>query len=325
MKIPKIRWTSIPTSQLLETFRMMYSFYIDKFRNVFPKNIDINLTAKCNLACTFCWGPDHLMDDGLTTRDWFFTLAFFRAFGTRSVVFTGGEPLLRKDLAQILSYAKSIGYRTTLSSNTLLLPRRYKDILQFVDDIGIPLDGENSKINKEMRAGNLSKWESFFDTLDILKLYPEIETTVRTVVSKKNIKGISGIGDLLYPYNNVIDRWKLYQFSPFSYGEINKDAYEITTEKFASIVNEVDSRYHARLNFDIQTQKSESAYGRYVFIDPRGKIYGVNSELNYTNAGSIMDNDLLQLIHGISKVFTKDKNNIHATKYSINHKTKVTL
>src|SRR5437762_732284 len=105
--------------------------------SVFPTSIDINPTAKCNLSCSFCWGPNHTIEDGLSTADWKAVLSFFTTYGTSSVVLTGGEPLIRRDLAEIVRFAKrNLGLHLTLSTNTLLLKKKAPDVLAYVDEIG---------------------------------------------------------------------------------------------------------------------------------------------------------------------------------------------
>lgn len=87
----------------------------------FPRSIDINPTAKCNLDCSFCWGPEHTIEDGLSTAQWKGVIDLFSRRGTNAIVFTGGEPLIRPDIDKLVVYAKEQGMRTTLSTNTLLL------------------------------------------------------------------------------------------------------------------------------------------------------------------------------------------------------------
>src|SRR2546421_7250557 len=92
--------------------------------SLFPRSVDINPTALCNLHCSFCWGPDHTLPDSLTAEDWEQVIRFFAHHGTTAIVFTGGEPLIRKDIGRLLEFAKILGMRVTLSTNTLLLQKR---------------------------------------------------------------------------------------------------------------------------------------------------------------------------------------------------------
>jgi len=55
---------------------------------------------------------------------------------------------MKDGLEDILSYVhRDLGIRTTLSTNGILLKRKAKQILPYVDDIGIPLDGHTMEVN----------------------------------------------------------------------------------------------------------------------------------------------------------------------------------
>jgi radical SAM protein with 4Fe4S-binding SPASM domain len=78
-----------------------------------------NVTRRCNLDCLHCYakggdGPD---GDELTTAEGFALLDDLAAFGAPVVLFSGGEPLLRPDLFELVGRAKSLGLRAVLSTN----------------------------------------------------------------------------------------------------------------------------------------------------------------------------------------------------------------
>lgn len=141
--------------------------------SLFPRSIDINPTAKCNLACEFCWGPDHNISDGLNTNQWKGAIQLFAQNGTDSIVFTGGEPLIRSDIGELIRFAKDQGMRITLSTNTILLKRKASQVLPFVDEVGVPLDGSTKENNSMMRVGNTGAFQSSLEAMDFLsKEYP---------------------------------------------------------------------------------------------------------------------------------------------------------
>lgn len=248
-------------------------------------SIDVNVTARCNLRCTFCWGPDHEIRDALSATEWEKALAFFRAQGVSRVVFTGGEPLLRKDLPRILEYANKIRYRITLSTNGLLLRRRMDDVLPWVHEVGLPLDGSTEERNASMRPGPGSAL-AFGAAVEAANLvaneYPGIELTLRTVVSRVNISDVADIG-------RVVDglpgrpRWKLYQFVPASIGSAHRAEHEVTAEKFGAVFDDV------RLRFPHLNMKSQSAVarvGRYLFVGPEGRLFIPGGPTGYIDVGT---------------------------------------
>jgi 12,18-didecarboxysiroheme deacetylase len=104
-----------------------------------------NLTRRCNLRCIHCYAhaeaapaPDELSyEEGLALLD------DLKAFGTPVVLFSGGEPLMRPDLYDLVRSTVAAGMRAVISTNGTLITRevalRLKDLgLSYV---GISLDG----------------------------------------------------------------------------------------------------------------------------------------------------------------------------------------
>lgn len=275
----------------------------------FPQAIDINPTAKCNLDCSFCWGPDHEIPDGLDTHDWKRTIDFFSKRGTKAVVFTGGEPLLRKDIGELMQHSKQRDLRVTLSTNTLLLARRADVVLPYTDEIGIPMDGSTVENNIRMRLGTRRHFQTVIDSLDFLKeSYPDIEVTVRTVVSAQNIDDLQRIGQVLEERRDTFDRWKIYQFTPVSIGARHKDEHDISPTRFKEATASVLSRFDT---LNAQTYSSDQRIGRYVFIGPEGNVFGVGDDGDYRVVGNFLTMNEGEIYQGIKTLVSPGRNNFH--------------
>ncbi len=80
------------------------------------------VTYRCNASCDFCdiWekpSPYVTIDD--VTQN----LIDLKKLGVKVIDFTGGEPLLHRNLIDFLSEAKRLGFITTVTTNTLLYPK----------------------------------------------------------------------------------------------------------------------------------------------------------------------------------------------------------
>ncbi len=77
-------------------------------------------------------------------------LEALRKLGVFTIEFTGGEPLLRQDLPQILSTSKDMGFHTSLTTNAILFKDLAKDIVPHVDkllfSLDAPLEDEHDRI-----------------------------------------------------------------------------------------------------------------------------------------------------------------------------------
>ena len=74
------------------------------------------LTYRCPLHCVFCYNPvnyDSIKNE-LTTAEWFDVMRQARAMGAVQLGFSGGEPLLRDDLEELVAEAHRLGFYTNL-------------------------------------------------------------------------------------------------------------------------------------------------------------------------------------------------------------------
>ena len=85
------------------------------------------LTYRCPLHCVFCYNPVDFArhEDELSTGDWLRVLRQGRELGAVQLGLSGGEPLLRDDLEEIVAEAKRLGYYSNLlTSGVGLTPTR---------------------------------------------------------------------------------------------------------------------------------------------------------------------------------------------------------
>lgn len=275
-----------------------------------PQTVDANLTGKCNLACNFCWGPEHAMGDVLSTDQWKAVLTQFAEKGTQSAVFTGGEPLLRRDAVELIKFSKEeLGLYITLSTNGML-HGPLKRAIPYIDEIGIPLDGSTKELNARMRLvldpflqttiGSMGHFEKALGAMEIvIENRSAVHLTVRTVVSRINYDDIEEIGELLISYQYEPNRWKLYQFTPTGfYGRESVDEHTISYNLYSEKLNTVKSLFPG---LDVVGLSTEERKGRYFFVMPDGDASTVNSYNNredgheYIHLGNVID-DFEQVI-----------------------------
>ena len=85
------------------------------------------LTYRCPLHCVFCYNPVQLKQASseLTTAEWVEVMRQARQLGAAQLGFSGGEPLLRDDLEELVQEAHRLGYYTNLiTSGVGLTPAR---------------------------------------------------------------------------------------------------------------------------------------------------------------------------------------------------------
>jgi 12,18-didecarboxysiroheme deacetylase len=114
-----------------------------------------NVTRRCNLRCVHCYAhaKDHADEGELTTEQGKSLLDDLAAFGVPVVLFSGGEPLVRKDLPELASHAVGKGMRAVISTNGTLITAPMARTLKEVglSYVGISLDGMQ-EVNDRFRA-----------------------------------------------------------------------------------------------------------------------------------------------------------------------------
>jgi MoaA/NifB/PqqE/SkfB family radical SAM enzyme len=78
-----------------------------------------NITRACNLKCVHCYNDSGASkaDDELSTDEAKAVLDDLSGFGVPSVLFSGGEPLMRPDLFELIGYAVERGLHAVISTN----------------------------------------------------------------------------------------------------------------------------------------------------------------------------------------------------------------
>lgn len=246
-----------------------------------PATIDLSLTGRCQLRCEWCWGTEHHIGEVFPVQAWTSLLDELGERGTRHVVLTGGEPFLSPYLEPVLTRARALALRTTLSTNGIRLARdpSLHRLLEHVDDVGIPLDGHSAEINAVMRkrSGNLNGWRHAVDALKIAQaIVPSV--TVRTVVSKKNLQSVPLIPAVLKDEGVDIQalRFKCYQIEPIGphYSSTNWSEWEIDVKAVRHLARDL-TRLYPELDLTVQLYKN--TVGRYFRIDPDGRAFGTDS------------------------------------------------
>jgi len=104
-----------------------------------------NITRACNLRCVHCYNDsgNGRAEDELSTKEAKQVLEDLAEFGVPSVLFSGGEPLLRKDLFELMDYARRLRLRTVISTNGTVITEDVARDMQGVgvSYVGISLDG----------------------------------------------------------------------------------------------------------------------------------------------------------------------------------------
>lgn len=161
-----------------------------------------NCTRSCNLQCIHCYASAEARkyEGELTTPEALRFIDHLAEFKVPVLLFSGGEPLLRKDLGELIAYASGKGIRATLSTNGTLLSRKMVQSLKSlgVGYIGVSIDGIGT-VNDRFRGcqGAYSAALSGIRTCTSLGQ----RVGLRFTINKHNYQELNAIFDLLEAEN----------------------------------------------------------------------------------------------------------------------------
>ena len=116
--------------------------------------ISWNTTYECNLACRHCYrDAGAKRENELSTYEGKNLLKEIALSGFKIVIFSGGEPLLREDIYELIAFAKGLGIRPVLGTNGTLITRDVARRLKEAgaERIGISLDSIDPELCDDFR------------------------------------------------------------------------------------------------------------------------------------------------------------------------------
>ena len=157
-----------------------------------------NVTRRCNLKCVHCYAhaKDMAFEDELSTAEGKRIIDDLAAFGAPVILFSGGEPLARKDLPELADYAVQKGMRAVISTNgTLITPEVARTLKRIgLSYVGISLDGMEA-VNDKFR-GVTGAFKKAIAGIENCKA-AGIKVGLRFTVNRANVEEIPKIFDLL--------------------------------------------------------------------------------------------------------------------------------
>ena len=179
-----------------------------------PSRVMFELTYKCNFRCIHCYVSPDKKKKELTTEEVFSILDQLKDAGTFHIGFTGGEPLLRKDIFEILDHAKKCGFRISLLTNGYLID---KSVAKKIASLGPSLNRVDISVlgaTKKTFEGIIGIKGGFDKVMDSIRLLKEkrVDVQVKATLMTPNkdefleIKGLAKRLGCLFRYGPTVSR-----------------------------------------------------------------------------------------------------------------------
>ena len=185
------------------------------------REIIISITNRCNLHCRMCDIPLKKSKE-LPTETWEHVIEDACKLKANAIVFSGGEPLLREDIFDLISYSKHRNIGVCITSNGILMSEKtVKEVKRRgVDVVNISIEG-NSKIHNYLRGQGT--FDKAISALNNLRRYG-VETTIAVMVSGYNYSYLPYLAKIAKEYG--VTTIKLQPFSDiFISSDKNKNGF----------------------------------------------------------------------------------------------------
>jgi radical SAM protein with 4Fe4S-binding SPASM domain len=173
-------------------------------RPMAPYRMDLAVTYRCNNDCAHCYNARSREYPEISTLEWHRILDKLWSIGIPHVVFTGGEPTLRKDLTELISHAQQNGQITGVNTNGRRLsdPRYVEELITSgLDHVQITLESHDSNIHDSMVNSHGAWKQTISGIKNVLEtpLYVMTNTTMLTTNSPKLRQTLEFLGELGVP------------------------------------------------------------------------------------------------------------------------------
>lgn len=183
-------------TQFLKNYLIVHYF---SQKPVEPLLLAYFITFRCNFRCDYCVNEENL--DSITypelnTEQTIQILKLVR-MGVASIAFSGGEPLLRDDIIEIVRKAHALGFKPiSLFTNALYLPQK-EEILKYVNFLQISMDTMND--NKQDKIFGVNKIGLSSEIKKIIRFYAKKQSeedfsiNINAVINPQTIDDIPSV------------------------------------------------------------------------------------------------------------------------------------
>ncbi|MEW5797313.1 MAG: radical SAM protein [Candidatus Zixiibacteriota bacterium] len=184
-----------------------------------PDIVGWEITRQCNLRCAHCFTAATRRPVGELTDDECRAIIDAMAeVGVKMIGWTGGEPLLRKDLEELTEYAWSRNVRSNITTNGVLLneERAERLIAAGCHTVQISLDGSTPEMNRRIRGATNSDYHRIVDAIRICKRLGA-RVVMASLVGRENLDDARRM--IAFGKHEGVDTIRFCGFTPIGRGK----------------------------------------------------------------------------------------------------------
>ncbi|MFH0897766.1 MAG: radical SAM protein [Candidatus Bathyarchaeota archaeon] len=186
-------WVSGSRTRFLDAFSHMLKSRILTHEPFFLAHA---VTYACNSRCKTCtyWQMSPRMENDLPTEEVYSLLDDAYDFGMRGYYLFGGEPLIRKDIEDVVEYACKRGFLTTMNTNGSLLEAKAESLGKNLDFAFVSLDYFNE--HNDFIRGRPGAFKDVLRGIERIREVGRTRVTLVTTISKLNFEAMEPMAKL---------------------------------------------------------------------------------------------------------------------------------
>lgn len=201
--------------------------------------LDLHVTNRCTTSCEYCcFSSNRLALDELSTEEFKNVISQAYELGCKHLHFTGGEPLVRKDIIELISFAAERKMDIRMQTNGMLLDVNTAIALKNagLNSIMISLDSSSSEIHDANRGRGT--WQAALEAIKVsLNVFDQVRVnSVLTNTNKDNI-----FDTIQFVKKLGVTNYSAFYFSPIGCGRGRYDLW-IPPEEYLSFWKDLQER-----------------------------------------------------------------------------------
>jgi MoaA/NifB/PqqE/SkfB family radical SAM enzyme len=240
------------------------------------ENVFLHVTKACNLNCRYCYfSASRPLPDELKFEEFIPLFQDIAKLRPTKVIFTGGEPLLRSDIHQLLNASREADRDHQLvhclnSNGHLITERMAKSLVGLVDEVRVSVDALRDRNDNLRGAGN-------FDAVMVALRHlanAGLETKVLITVTRHTLPNLEDL--IVFLIENGATRIKLNEFRPVGRAAGKEDwlvgtaeTQEVVAHAWRRALGVVSQRHSNHHEFP----DWHCGVGRFVNIMPNGDVF----------------------------------------------------
>lgn len=196
-----------PVKRTVSKLVLSWVIYVDgnrpklEFSEVRLNQVYYAITEGCNLRCPYCYASSLKRLPGeLSTEESLDLVSQIAEMGAQQIIFTGGEPTLRRDLFQVVEHAVDLGLTSNIITNGTLIKnaataQRFADLFNMVT---VSLDGSTAETHDRTRGIG-----TFATTYRALKLLNEVGVVpqINHIVTSDNVDELEAFATFMEEFD----------------------------------------------------------------------------------------------------------------------------